>query len=270
MILDGHIHIFEEKGDSKKLLDDMKQAGVDGGILISIPPDWFGAETEGMSSEARLDSLMGWTAGSDNLYPFYWIDPMEDDKLDQIDMAVERGVKGFKIICHDYLPWEDECVDTLTAIAEAGKPVLFHSGIVWANAWSEYSRPVHFEQLFAIDNLRFSMAHISWPWYDEMIAVYGKWQWEKRTGRTKAELFIDLTPGTPPMYRRDALTKLYTLGYDVKNNVFFGTDSLTAPYNIDCTKEWIDRDNAIYHDLGLDEEMIKGIYSKNLLRFIEG
>lgn len=28
-------------------------------------------------------------------------------------------------------------------------------------------------------------------------------------------MFLDLTPGTPEIYRRDLLTKLFTIGYDV-------------------------------------------------------
>jgi hypothetical protein len=53
--------------------------------------------------------------------------------------------------------------------------------------------------------------------------------------RSKAacsEMYFDLTRGTPKIYRRELLTKLYTVGMDVEDNVLFGTDDNTAGGNL--------------------------------------
>jgi len=125
--------------------------------------------------------------------------------------------------------------------------------------------------LLEIEGLRFAMAHISWPWCDELIAVYGKFLHAlDKNGSRGVELFIDVTPGTPAIYRRDALTKLFTVGYDVAQNVIFGTDCNANNYNGGWTRQWIERDTAIYQDLGLGRQTVDNIFCGNLKRFIEG
>ena len=56
------------------------------------------------------------------------------------------------------------------------------------------------------------MGHCSWPWYDECIAVYGKFLNGVANDQDAPEMFFDLTPGTPRIYREDLLTKLFTVG----------------------------------------------------------
>ena len=65
-----------------------------------------------------------------------------------------------------------------------------------------YNRPVGFESLLEVQGLRFCMAHVSWPWCDELVAVYGKVLngYTNRRDLT-VEMFVDITPGTPPIYR---------------------------------------------------------------------
>lgn len=40
-----------------------------------------------------------------------------------------------------------------------------------------------------------------------------------------------ITLGTHKIYREELLTKLFSVGYDVENNIMFGTDSLLTEYN---------------------------------------
>jgi len=267
LILDGHVHIFQEKGDSRKLLADMKQAGIDGGIIISLPPDWFGADTKGLSSEARLDSLMGWASASDSLYPFYWIDPMEPDAIAQVDRAAEAGVAGFKCICTYYNPGDERPMEVWRHIARRGKPLKFHSGILYVGGpSSQYNRPVLFEPLFDIEGLRFCICHISWPWVDECIAVYGKWCSLSAKGLITSELYIDTTPGTPGLYREEALTKLFRVGYDVSRNTTFGTDGTNA-YSAEAARRMIAQDRAIFDKLDIPADIRENYFALNTRRF---
>ena len=102
---------------------------------------------------------------------------------------------------------------------------------------------------------------------DECIAVYGKFASARRSG-SSAELFIDTTPGTPRIYRREALTKIFTVGYDVANNVIFGSDCTAGRYNFDSANMWLVRDREILEDLEVGEEVIENVFANNVRRFV--
>ncbi len=270
MILDGHIHIFEKTERREELTQRLKSAGIAGGIILSLPPDSFQKLAPGGPASERVEDLFSCCETGKNLFPFFWIDPLEDDALEQVDMAVERGVMGFKVICDRYYPGDARALPVFKKIAEHQRPLLFHSGILWDGKPSSiYNRPAGFEVLLEIEGLRFALAHIGWPWCDELIAVYGKFLSAARLDReSTTEMFIDLTPGTPPIYRREALTKLLTVGYDVNRNMIFGTDCSTHDYNVEKAKEWVARDTNIYQELGMPGEVIENIFSGNLKRFL--
>lgn len=269
MILDCHIHIFDAPPGHDCLTARMREAGVDGGLIISIPPGSFAQWAREYTARQRLDNLFEWTAGSPALYPFFWIDPTEPDALGQVDAAIERGVRGFKIICTHFYPRDERTIAVCRAAAGAGKPVLFHSGILFdGQDSSRYNRPAEFEAMLGVPNLRFAMAHISWPWCDELTAVYGKFLAARRHRPDDTpELFVDTTPGTPAIYREDAFRKLFKTGYDVKKNVMFGTDKLAHTYSPEAVRSQIERDTAIMQSLGLDDETIAGVLGGNLARF---
>jgi predicted TIM-barrel fold metal-dependent hydrolase len=266
MILDGHVHIRNQEAQPKPFLAQLAEAGIDGAALISLSPRMLPE----LSARQRLENLMEWTDGHATLFPLFWLDPTAEDATEQVALAVQRGVAGFKVLCSTHPPGDVRAMPVYRAIAEAGKPILFHSGILWDGLPSgPYNRPCLFESLLEIDNLKFTLAHISWPWVDECIAAYGKFlNAYTRRPDLSVEMFIDNTPGTPPIYRRDALTKLFTVGYDIEHNIIFGTDCRADDYNVAWAREWITRDNAIYDDLGLSCETREHIYADNLRRFL--
>lgn len=271
-MLDGHIHIRKHIKIKKRVDFEQKlgEAGVRGGVILSLRPSSFIKDSGWHGFEERLDYALDFCDGHDDLYPFYWIDPTEKSALDQVDEAVRRGVAGFKIICNHFYPGDPRAMPVYHTIARHDKPILFHSGILWDGADSGiYNRPVGFEALLPVSGLRFVLAHVSWPWYDECIAVYGKFQNTYATGgKNNSEMYIDLTPGSPPIYRRDVITKLFTVGYDIADNLIFGTDSNTEEYNVAWTKEWVERDTALMNELGVDAKTQKKVFSGNLLRFL--
>ncbi len=273
MILDGHIHIESEKVEPDCLTNRLKLANVSGGIIISLPPQSFTFNGKAGTPEERITNLMEWIQTDMRLYPFYWLDPTEDDAERQIDLAIEKGVAGFKVICSHFYPSDKRAMKTFKIIAERNKPLLFHSGILWGGSKfsSIYNRPVEFEALSDINGLRFSLAHISWPWCDELIAVYGKFQsLFSYDSDFLTEMFVDTTPGTPEIYRKDALTKLFTVGYDIEENIIFGSDCQANDYNVDWVAKWIETDKRIMRDIGINDEIIANVQGNNLIRFVEG
>ncbi len=270
MILDGHIHMEEDSLNSETLLSQMKAAGVDGGTVISLSPNGFGDRTASHTHQERLERLFSVTRGQENLFPFFWIDPVAPDAAEQVQMAESMGVMGYKVICERHYPCDSRAMKIYGQIAEAGKPILFHSGILWdGKPSSHFNKPIEFEGLLDIPHLRFCLAHISWPWHDENVAVYGKFlNTYSRCPDLSVEMFVDVTPGTPPIYREEALSRLFCSEYDIENNVIFGTDCHTGRYNAKWTREWIARDDSIYEKIGIGPDVRQKIYAENLRRFL--
>jgi len=268
-MLDGHIHIGNTNADKSDFMDSLHATGFKGGLIISPAPVSFQHTVSPKDWAERLDIVDSFCADDDNLFPFLWIDPTEDDIEEQISSASGRVV-GFKVICNHFYPSDDKAMSAYHLIASLNKPILFHSGILWDDgASAKYNRPGEFECLLEIPHLKFAMAHVSWPWCDECIAVFGK-MLNARASRPdlSSEMFIDLTPGTPPIYRREVLTKIFTVGYDVVNNVIFGSDGTVGGYGPEWIGGWVARDKEIYSDLEITEDVVDKIFELNLLRFL--
>lgn len=267
-IIDMHIHARNTVPDPQKLLEDMAKACVYAGCVFSNPPVEDNEE-KGSSFEERLNEVLGWSKGyEERVFPVVWIHPYEENIIENIHRAAEKGVCGFKIICSDFYVYEEKCLDVLREIAKLNKPVFFHSGILWDRKVNEkYNRPFNWEALINIKGLRFSMGHCSWPWIDDCIALYGEYMFLLPTNET-AEMFFDITPGTPEIYREELLTKLYTIGYDVGNNVMFGTDASSNNYNYNWTKNWLELDCKIMDKIGVSKDNRQKLYWDNFMRFI--
>jgi len=81
-------------------------------------------------------------------------------------------------------------------------------------------------------------------------------------------MFFDITPGTPRIYREGLLTKLFTVGYDMPDNILFGTDSTAHCYNTDWAANWLATDGQILDRLGVDDTLRQKLYYDNVLRFL--
>ncbi len=267
-IFDMHIHSFNRPADNKSLLSNMERASVFGGCVFSNWPIEANRDV-GTSFDERLNEVLSISEGTDGrIIPVLWIHPYEEDIIKKVHIAKERGIAAFKIICTDFYVYEEPVLALLREIASLDLPVIFHSGILWDGAVSSaYNRPLNWEALLPIEGLRFSMGHCSWPWIDECIALYGKFL-NAKTVRGGAEMFFDITPGTPEMYRKELLTKLYTLGYDVGDNIMFGTDTSADAYNSDWAVEWLNRDGRILDELGVSKKYREKLYHDNLFRFL--
>lgn len=60
-----------------------------------------------------------------------WIHPDEENILVNLDKAVKVGVCAFKMICNNFYAYKEKCMRLLRRIAQLGKPVFLHSGILW-------------------------------------------------------------------------------------------------------------------------------------------
>lgn len=278
MRIDLHVHSswVSQKDEAvvspEELMNRLHQAGLDACVVLShsaIPS----IEHEPMSARERIDRVMEFTKDHEELIPFFFIDPTEGDAVEQVDYAVKAGIRGFKIICNHFFPNDPRAIPVYHRIAQADKPLLFHSGILYdgKNASSNYNRPVNFEVLLSVPNLRFALAHISWPWCDECIALYGKAAHHRRyhTDSNPAEMFVDITPGTPKAYRKDALSKLLDMD-EAKTHVMWGSDNCVNTYQASYSQYIRDMDEEIVADLGLGDDFLADLYANNFMRFLNG
>lgn len=273
-LFDVHIHMGLYPGDAafdpEALLAKMEAAGVQRGAIFSEAPEFYGFQNRGHDGSQRLDLVLQCCEQHrERLLPILWVHPDEEGIVDLIAEAAGRNIAGFKVICNNFYVYEDKSMNMLERIAKTGKPVLFHSGILWDDSVSsKYNRPLHWEALCKMGGLRFSLAHCSWPWYDESIALYGKFLTNHmKHPDDNSEMFFDLTPGTPVPYRRDLLTKLLGCGYDVEHNILWGTDCNTDPYNTSWAQKWHRLDSGIMDELRVPEETRALIFEKNAERF---
>jgi predicted TIM-barrel fold metal-dependent hydrolase len=271
-IFDMHIHARNVKPTPKDLISALNKAGIYGGCVFSSPPieqkmeeDYNGT----LSFDERVSEVLSWCEGAEGrLFPVLWVHPDEENILENVERAAKAGIVAFKMICNDYYIYEEKPMALLRRIASLGKPVFFHSGILWdGEVSSAYNRPMNWEALLDIDGIRFSMGHCSWPWVDECVALYGKLLQARSLGKN-VEMFYDLTPGTPKLYRKELFEKLYTLGYNVGDHTMIGFDGFADGYNPAWTADWLCFDGAIMDELGISLENREKLYEKNLLRFL--
>lgn len=267
-IFDVHVHAYNTPKKPNELFKEMDKAGIYGCCLFSNCPK-ENDQKLGTSFEERLDEVLSWQKGyEDRIFPVLWIHPFEEEAIKKVKIAVERGICAFKIICNNFFVNDEKCIALLEEIAKYDKPVFFHTGILWDGCVSsDYNRPLYWESLINIKGLRFSMGHCSWPWVDECIALYGKFL-NALNEKNTAEMFFDLTPGTPEIYRKELLKKLYTIGYDVGDNVLFGTDSSAHAYRYEWPEKWLKIDGEILRELGISKLNLEKLYNKNLMRFL--
>lgn len=273
-IFDCHIHLDGNDTNPRELIANLEKAGIYGGCVFSNPPrEYRNDDSEGPlatdSFENRLESVLSVVKGYEGrLFPVMWVHPYEEDIINKVNIAVEAGIDGFKIICSNFYVYEEKSLELLRAIAKTGKPVFFHTGILWdGQVSSNYNRPMNWEALIGIKGLRFSMGHCSWPWHDECIALYGKFLNALTMGDT-AEMFLDTTPGTPDMYREDLFNKIFNIGYDFGKNIMFGTDCSADRYSSTWAAKWLKKDGELMDKFEVGKKVREDFYYNNLLRFL--
>ncbi len=159
----------------------------------------------------------------DVLIPFGSVDPHKGRLgVREARELIERGVRGFKFHPNTQRFWPNdrEFYPLYEVIAEAGLIALFHSGTTGIGAGMpggggirlKYSNPMAVDDVAAdFPDLKIILAHPSFPWQDEALAV----------AVHKPNVYIDLS-GWAPKYFPDILIR-YT-NTQLKHKMLFGSD----------------------------------------------
>ena len=259
MICDVHVHTkgCEDPGESVKIMD---KAGIDRVWLLSPPPELTAKSHRNvMQHAAKMQE-----ADPERIIAFMWIDPRLPEAPEILQEGVEKhNMRGVKMIPDHWFPWEERLFPAYRRIEELGLPILFHSGILFTNMGSSrFCRPAEYEVMLHFPKIRFALAHISWPWTDECLAVLGRMRAHMAgQGRPMEEcqMRIDMTPGTPEIWRKDALEK--ALGYAKSEYLLFGTEG-----HWDHPEQWrakVTQDREMLLALGATEADLENIFWNN-------
>ncbi len=254
-IVDCHLHLRSVDVDPKELLDGLDANGVDRTIVLSCHERHSLAKTR----EKLLAAKPIIEIAPDRISALAWVNPAIEGMADLVAEAVEKmGYIGVKIMPDHWYAYEERLEPFWERMNELAAPILFHTGILYG--WednSRFCRPLWLEKLANYHNIRFAMAHISWPWCEECLAVMGRFRAESGGGKSfPQQSYVDLTPGTPPHIRRQAVAN--AIDFCGAEHVMFGTDA-NAPGKLDKQKKLIDEYLGILRDTGLDDDKIQRV-----------
>lgn len=269
MAIDVHVH---SKGgeDGNRILKAMDEAGLEHILLMSRPPHWsLATEEEDMvGHQSVIDDIARMVAPDPTrLIGFAWIEPSLPDAANAVDYALgEKGLRGVKMIPHGWFPDDPRAQACYAKINGYGAPMLFHSGILWS--WgntSKYCRPAEFEIMMEYPQIRFGLAHMSWPWTDECIAVCQKLQHMQPSRGHEWTCYIDITTGAPRLHKTNALRTALALVGD--SHLVYGSDC-ADPENPKAYLRNLREDEDILREAGASAEVIDRVLSQNAKRWL--
>ena len=174
-----------------------------------------------------------------------------------VHRAARRGLKGLKFhpSAQAFTPSEREFYPIFAAAEEHGLVVLSHTGFTGLGAGTpggmgirqQYAHPMHLDEIAAtFPNLQIVMAHPSWPWQSDALAV----------AQHKTNVWIDLS-GWSPKYMSEEL--LGAVRRTLSDRTLFGTD-----FPFITPERWLED----WDGLGMPEDLTRKVLHDNAARLL--
>jgi predicted TIM-barrel fold metal-dependent hydrolase len=159
MVIDFHVHAFEDRGNVRDFIDTMDENGVDISVLMPVVPRWQGGGTT--STEYVCDLVQRYP---ERFVAFATVVPFEDDAPARLERYVrEYGCRGLKLHppIQNFLPSDPRTFPVIWKAVELDIPVLYHTGAIFLpTARLRLSDPVEIDDLaIAIPAAKIVMAH---------------------------------------------------------------------------------------------------------------
>jgi len=254
-IVDCHVHM-KDRPTAKDVLEALDQNGVARLIVLS--------ECERTSLEKTREKMLNarqlFREAPDRISGLAWVNPTIPGMADLAAEAVEKlGFCGLKIIPDHWYAHEERLEPFWAKMNDLAMPILFHTGILYGfEDGSRFCRPVYLEKLQLYPRIRFAMAHISWPWCEECLAVMGRMRAAAQYDAQRWQSYIDLTPGAPLHIRKTAIAN--AIAFCGVERLLFGSDA-SLPGDLHYQKEVLDRELKIFKQLKLTKEQQERILS---------
>jgi len=199
MVIDVHAHplLFDEINKNREdLLFRREQFGVyKSGInpidfelilledakidkVVLLPEDYSKEAGRAIVSNDEMVQIV--KRSPEHFIGFASVDPRKEDAKEELIRAFDvLKLAGLKLnLSRLHMYPDDPCLQPLYEICEErNKPIMFHAGYSWEpDAPSKYSRPILFEDVAVnYPKLRFCLAHMGWPWWEETIMMLMKY-----------------------------------------------------------------------------------------------
>jgi predicted TIM-barrel fold metal-dependent hydrolase len=244
-IVDCHLHM-KDQPKTQDVVKALDKNGVARAIVLSEVERTSLTKTR----EKMLNTRQLFSDAPDRISGLAWVNPTIPGMIDLATEAVEKlGFCGIKIIPDHWYAYEERLDPFWAKMNELSMPILFHTGILYGfDDGSRFCNPVYLEKLLHYPRIRFAMAHISWPWCEECVAVMGRMRAAAGYDAKKWQSYVDFTPGTPMYIRKQAISN--AIEFCGVERVLFGTDD-SLPSPLAYQKEVLDRDLKIFKELGL-------------------
>jgi len=199
-------------------------------------------------------------AAPDRLTGLAWLEPtIPGIKELAREALADWDFAGIKLIPDHWYAYEERLEPFWEAMNELEARILFHTGIIYDyEDGSRFNRPVYLEKLVNYPRIVFAMAHISWPWCEECLAVMGRFRAACGYKTEGWQSYIDITPGSQGRLSRRAIADAVEM-YGV-DRMMFGTDN-SIPGDMPWQKQSLDRFLGIFDELGLDDAQKQRILS---------
>jgi len=262
-IWDCHCHL---RGDETGgyVLEQLDKAGIERVNLFSQYPGRGQTPGEAVPREEvrRVIEHVAEVQRADpgRIYGLIFANPRAEGMVEEIERGiVDLGLRGVKLIPDHWAPTDELVFPIYQKLQELGKPIQFHSGILYGfGDSSRFCRPVLYEGLINFPGLRFSLAHIGWPWVDECIAVFGRFRAAVGYQTGDSQMWIDTCRGTPDAWREEALRK--AVPFCGVERLMFGVDG-TPSIMPEYTTEHLRKDHDLLRNvLGLSQEQIETFF----------
>ena len=254
-IVDCHVHLKSEV-DAKTLLKQMDANGVARIMAISV--------TERISLQQTRENLLQakqlFDAAPDRVSGLAWVNPVIPGMAALAEEALcDLGFAGIKIIPDHWFAYEPRLEPFWEKMNSLRASILFHTGILYGyDDGSRFCQPLWLEKLVHYPKIRFAMAHASWPWCEECLAVMGRMRAAVGYQSAGWQSYIDLTPGTPRHIRKQAVAN--AVDFCAGEHIIWGSDS-TIPSDLSYQAGILKSDIAIFDELGLDAKQRERIFS---------
>lgn len=193
MIIDVHTHLSSRRqwGEPFLQLFDTGASG-HGSIDLDVTPEkhWqavqpasraivFGINSIALGMNTPDEQIAQYAADHpDKIIGFMSVDPNSDTALEQIDRAVDMGLRGIKMspVYQHYDPNAAAAQRVHERAQALGLPILTHAafhGI--ADTPMHWANPLHYDRV-ALDfpDLKIILAHIGLPWFTDAMVVIRK------------------------------------------------------------------------------------------------
>jgi len=196
---------------------------------------------------------------SDIVIPFASIDPRKGrmGALEARDLIENHGVKGFKFhsIIQDIDPADRIAYPIYEVINHYKLPAIFHTGHSGMGTGMpggggiklKYGQPILVDEVAAeFTDMKFIMAHPSWPWTDESLSM----------ALHKDNVFIDLSGWSPKYFPKQVITYANT---QLKHKMLFGSD-----FPLIHPDKWL----KTAREVGFKDEVLPMIMKDNAVKLL--